>query len=367
MRLVKILKAMLLSVAVIHGAAVQAQTPTTPVKWNPGHYIQLGGKAGDWLVEDTFKTISTMPNVRGVQIREAWSQLEPVKGVYNFSEIDKALAYAETYNKRLWLFLGTKAFTPGGKAVPDYMYSGEYGQVAYKITINAKETLEQESTQGENIALYNDAVRDRLVLLMNALGERYNKHNRFEGVAFNETAMGRAATPLTEAQKVKWFKNLSVVHVAARKAFPNTVVLQFVNFPQPYTTTLVSDMAANGTALGGPDTFLAAEDLEKSTYPFYEQYKGILPMGPSVQGENYIAEYQFGPFVKVDTRKIYEFAKTRLNANYIFWNRASTFDGYTPFNEVLRMLKAEDFPQWAAGGLATGCPAVYHSCVRMLK
>jgi hypothetical protein len=127
-------------------------------------------------------------------------------------------------------------------------------------------------------------------------------------------------------------------------------------------------MMAGGTALGGPDVFLDADDLELQTYPFYDTVQGSLAIGPSVQAENYAAEYQFGPYSPQEPIDLYNFAKTRLHANYIFWSK-TTADGYgrNPYSEVLQMFKGADFSQWAAGGLATACPSSYTLCVKMLK
>jgi hypothetical protein len=368
MTLVSKLKQLLL-IAAISVAGCCGTVYGQPVKWNPGHYIQLNAKAGDFLVENTFKEISTLPNVRGVQTRYAWTALEPSKGIYDFSQIDKHVAWAQAYNKRLAIMISTKAFSAGGQAVPDYMRTAAYEYGTYKITIDGKDTVGTEDTTGENMALYNNAVRDRLIALTQALGRRYNASNVLEAVAFNETAMGQAVTPLTSAQKQSWFNNLAIVNAATRKAFPNTVVMQFVNFPRAYTVGLVDSMMVNGTALGGPDTFVNAADLEAQTYPFYDTADATLAIGPSVQAENYSAEYQFGPYVAVDVKNLYNFARTRLHANYIFWSK-TTADGASagrnPYAEVLKMFKDDSFNQWAAGGLNTACPAVYESCVKKL-
>lgn len=125
-------------------------------------------------------------------------------------------------------------------------------------------------------------------------------------------------------------------------------------------------MRFNGTALGGPDTFLNAEDLNTVTYPLYDLAWGKTAIGPSVQGENYVAQYQFGPFEKIDPLKIYNFAKTRLHANYIFWNKTTMIDDYNPYARVLTMLKSSTFPQGQYGGLSTACPDAYYACVKSL-
>ena len=49
---------------------------------------------------------------------------------------------------------------------------------------------------GNGIRLWKPAVRDRMIAMMNALGNRYNSHSHFEGIGLGETAMG---VPLASA------------------------------------------------------------------------------------------------------------------------------------------------------------------------
>jgi hypothetical protein len=337
----------------------------TRVKWNPGHYVQLGAGASDTLVQRTFKEISTLANVRGVQTRYYWRDLEPTKGVYDFTEIDKELAMAAAVGKRLFIVIGTKTFTAGSRALPDYMHTDEYSGGAYRIQIDAKDAVGTEATTGENIALFDPDVRDRFIALTTALGQRYNGNNAFEGIGFNETALGQAVVPLTSTQKADFFTNLAAVDAATRKAFPNTVVLQFFNYPRPYMPALVNSAISNSVALGGPDTFLNDSELEASAYIHYDTAWGKVPLGPSVQAENYVTTYQGGPYTPPAVTDLYAFAKGRLHANYIFWSKTLT-EPLVPYNNVLAMFKSSTFPKDASGGLATTCPTTFASCVSKL-
>lgn len=344
----------------------QALTPgDTRVKWHPGHYVQLGAGATDDLVQRTFKEISTLANVRGVQTRYMWRDLEPTKDGYDFSEIDKELAMAQAVGKKLFIMVGTKVFSAGGRALPDYMHTDEYGGGVYRIQIDAKDTLGTEATTGENIAMYVPAVRDRMIALVTALGQRYNGNNTFEGIGFNETALGQAVVPLTSTQKTDFFNNLALMDAAARRAFPNTVVMQFFNFPRINMPGLVNSALNNGVSLGGPDTFLNDSELELSAYPLYDTAAGKVALGPSVQAENYFTTYQGGPYAPPAVTDLYGFAKNRLHANYIFWAKNLTAPLY-PYTNVLNMFKSSTFPKDAAGGLTTTCPTTFASCTNAL-
>ncbi|MDZ5461545.1 hypothetical protein [Azohydromonas lata] len=346
--------------AALSQAAVTA--PTAPVKWHPGHYVALGASAGEYLTTNTFKEISALPNVRGVMTRYAWRDIETSRGVYDFSRIDRDLNLARAAGKQLFITISTKAFQAGARALPDYLHTAEYGGGVYRIRISGKDATGSEATTGENIALYEPSVRDRLVALARVLGRRYNAQNNFEGIAYNETALGQAVVPLTDAQKNTFFANLAQVDTATRQAFPNTVVMQFLNFPKPNMPGLVSNMLNAGVALGGPDTFLNDSTLEASAYPLYDTVAGKLPLGPSVQAENYVTTYQFGPYAPPAVTDLYAFARGRLHANYLFWSKTLT-PPLIPYDNVMKMFKSASFPKDAAGGLNTACPTLFTACV----
>lgn len=71
-------------------------------------------------------------------------------------------------------------------------------------------------------------VRDRLIALFKAMGERYNSHPNFEGISMIETAMGNPKEPLSIAQVAEFYNNKIIVHQQMRLFFPNTMTIQEV-------------------------------------------------------------------------------------------------------------------------------------------
>jgi hypothetical protein len=330
----------------------------TRMKWNPGHYIATGryDKLG---IQQILDEIKDLPQVKGLMLRYEWPQLETAKGVYDFTRIERDLGLVQAAGKRLWIILGTKVFTAGGVAVPDYMRTAEYEGGAYKIQIGSADRL------GENTAMYNANVRDRLIALTSALGARINRHNALEGLTFSETALGQTVVPLTEAQRTSFYNNLALVDAATKRAFPNTVTMQFINFPRAYMPGLVTSMVSNGVALGGPDILLQDPDLNNYIYPLYDMAKGKVAVGPSVQPDDYLTTVQNGPLNPPKISDLYAFGRNQLGANYMFWTR--TFIG-TPaaYPQVLDFFKSTAFPKDATGGLISTCPSTYASCVPQL-
>jgi hypothetical protein len=308
-------------------------------KWNPGHYVEFGSNANDHVIDAGLNETAGMPFVKGIMVRASWWQLEKGKG------------------KRFFLTLGTKTFSGDSKAVPDYLRTAQYSGGAFRIgTI--------KGSSGENMALHDDDVRDRLIALIQALGRRYNRDNSFEGITFNETAFGEMVRPLSDAQKKQFFANLAKVNSAARAAFPNSVVIQFINYPANLVPALFENMKDKGVGMGGPDVFINDPALNKSGYVFNGKARGVVPIGMKVEPDCYNAVRFGGPYHKVDVRQIYSFARDRLHSNYVFWNRYT--DKHNPWDDVLRMFRGEAFPAGGAGGLNTGCPSKFASCAPKL-
>ena len=325
-------------------------------KWNPGHYVQFGSNANDFVIDAALKETAGMPFVKGIMIRASWHQLEKSKGQYDFSRIDRYLEKARAKGKRLFLMVGTKTFD-GDKAVPDYLRTSQYSGGAFRIgTI--------KGTYGENMALHDDDVRERLIALMQALGRRYNKDNNFEGVAFNETAWGKMVKPLSSTQQKQFFSNFARVDTATRAAFPNSVVIQFMNYPANFMPALFENMKDKGVGMGGPDVFIDDPSLNKSSYIFNSQATGIVPIGMKVESDCYNAPRYGAPYNPPDVRDIYRFARDRLHANYVFWYRYT--DRHNPWADVLRMFKGEAFPGGNSGGLKTACPSKFANCASKL-
>jgi hypothetical protein len=152
------------------------------------------------------------------------------------------------------------------------------------------------------------------------------------------------------------------VDSAARSAFQHTVVIQFVNFPYPYTVPIVNNLLRRGAGFGSPDVFLADDDHEKYVYPFNDQVRGRIPLGMQVESDSYYSTFVGGPFDPPPVHDLYVFARDRLHSNYIFWQR-DLREPYVAWHKVLRMFRSASFPDGLSGGLARQCPTSYARCV----
>ncbi|WP_298231733.1 hypothetical protein [uncultured Azohydromonas sp.] len=325
------------------------------MKWNPGHYVVLDSDINETILDRALSEIRPLPVVKGIVLRAYWSQLEPEKGVYRFWRINRFMAKAAAQHKRFFLLLSIRGFSEG-KVAPAYLRAPYYGGGAYKFE-------NQRGTFGENLTLWNERARYRLILLIRELARRYNGNPNFEGVIMAETAFGKPVDPVTEEQKAGYYAGLSLVDTAARRAFQNTVVIQFVNYPVNYTPGIVENLLDKGIGLGSPDVYLDDPQHEQYIYPFNDQARGRVPIGMQVEHHSYRSTHAGGPFDPPPVRDLYVFARDRLHSNYIFWQR-DLREPYLAWTKVLQMFGSADFPDSPSGGLSARCPAKYMRCVR---
>lgn len=356
-----IISMMLTPWGVVHAGAT---TPvvTTPVKWHPGHYYSLmdHGKNASWYLSMVYKELKATPALRGVHIRYSWAELETSEGVYNFSAIAKRLSEVSAIDKRLIIMLELKSFDPLDEFVPDYIKTSAYEGGIFEYE-NHNST--PNSNGGKNIKLWNPLVRDRLVALIRALGNRFNSNPYFEGIGLTETSMAIPVVPLTSAQINGYYDNIIELQQQMRKYFPNTVTFQFTNYPRPILESFIGSLNAMGAGLGGPDTFLEEPGLlfpnnPKGVYNYYPQLSGIVPLAPSVMSGNYKNTRVDGTGYQPTVAELLTFARDTLKANYIFWMRNPD---YSP--KVLELLNMRNQKITPSGGLDPTCPSVYSSCI----
>lgn len=204
-----------ISMILVPMGAVAAASDSTAVKWHPGHYYIIKGsrKNNTEYLSQVYSELDATPALKGMMIRYFWMDLEDSEGVYDFSSIDKRLAELTARGKRLVIQVQTKSFN-GRQVVPNYLKTAEYeGGEFY--------TSDYDSTQirGRNIKLWKPQVRDRLIALFKAMGERYNSHPNFEGISMIETAMGNPKEPLSIAQVAEFYNNKIIVHQQMRLFF----------------------------------------------------------------------------------------------------------------------------------------------------
>jgi len=338
--------------------SIQAASSKT-LKWHPGHYIFVSNAP-------LTKQMLTLPNFRGVQKFYTWRDFEKEKGVYDFSSLKADLEMMKQYNRQLVVQLTYKSFTKGKREIPDYITGDEYGGGVY--------TTHKGSL---NPVIWNKNVIARFEALIAAFGKEFDQYPNLEAVNLPETA---TSAPLIKSPQVgveafteqNYFKVLKQQMSALRNALPNTVVIQYLNFPQSLLDALTDYAKEIGVGMGGPDVYPredAVSDPKIGIYRLYTKLAGTVPMGAAVQVENYsvakkkrtkLSRGEGGkdkPIVitaedeiPIPVREHLQLAKETLKLNYLFW--ANTPD----LENVKKMLAEPDLVNDPAGGLITKIP-----------
>lgn len=335
------------------GTSADAKAPSSggAVKWHPGHYVLLYLDVTPSGFDTALGEVAAHPVFRGIQKRYKWSTLEPQEGQYDFSEIEDDLAKLAAVNRRLVIQVQAKSFKTGETYAPAYLLNQRFAGGVFR------------HENGYGLKLWNNAIRDRVISLVQALGARFNAEPFVEAVNLEETSPGNPVGVVADYDANKYVDNLIVVDGALRTAFPNTVVIQYTNYPTNRLPDITDAMKSTGVGLGGPDVFVDSVSLSGGVYGYYPQLSGVVPIGLAVQANDYTARYSEGPFDPPTANEIYSFTRNTLKTNYMFWLRHK--DATTDyFANVLTMMAAPTFPRDEAGGLRAACPTKFTSCTQ---
>jgi hypothetical protein len=286
------------------------------------------------------------PTVLGAQIRYQWADLEPRKGVYDFSRIESDLAYLSSMKtpKRLVAQILDRRFNvddPSG-IVPDYLVNDpEYagGIVRTKNGFIAR--------------LWDRKVMDRLIALYKALGQRFNGEPYFEAIATEETALGLETFPpdYSRPALAEQFKRLLT---AARAAWPNTNVFMYTNYLVEELEGIIRHAHETRCGVGGPDVTPRAPSYGARIIMGIDggvRYVGKTPIAFAVQSPELCGKE--GCNLPKD---IYDFALNELGANYLFWvtfgtSKDTATEKYSWRDGMLPVIRA------AKGKMNATCPS----------
>lgn len=273
----------------------------------------------------TIEKMIIREDIGGVQIVYNWRALEKSKDVYDFSVIEKDLDYLTGLHKKLFIQLQDRFFEPQVRYIPDYV-------------LNEREytggLVPQFDNPGENKPVgsgwvtqqWNPAVQMRFQKLIGALAKKFD--GKIQGINLPETAIdidikkdktGFSCDRYFQAE----LENLKF----ARSVFHDSHVLQYVNFfpcewdnDHQYMSRLFDFAYKNNIGLGGPDIVPNKKAQMKNSYPFFNQYKGKLPLVAMAVQEptlTYKNPKTKNPFTK---EEFVEYAENYLGVKIIFWS-----------------------------------------------
>ena len=303
------------------------------VKFNPGHYVAVGTSlelSGIKYLDD--------PAVQGVNKRYFWRTLEPEKGEYDFSSIEEDLNYLAAHHKQLIVFLCDRTFWIKG-AMPEYL--SEY---------------EVEADGGFNPVRWNPVVVERLVALGKALGERFDSHPNFEGVAIQESALDLPEEVFKrfDYSPERYRDALIAIITGMQRYLPDSHVFWYQNFmsgDDGHCLRQIADaMTGSGVIMGGPDVLPYNRAYHMVSYPLYEDYKNSIILFCSAQDDSYRHDkndirvsvkepvYMDGYLTMED---IFLFARDSLHVSYMFWNYyyEGTGRGERSYDDAIRVIR----------------------------
>ncbi|WP_020162401.1 hypothetical protein [Cycloclasticus pugetii] len=326
-------------------------------KWHPGHYIYVYPNQDEpRYFYSVMRELRANPIFRGVQKKYFWNKLEPQFGVYDFSEIRNDLANLKIIDKYLILSVQAESFVTNEKFVPDYLLTNEYDGGVYPINTG----------KGYNVAYYNHKVQERLIALVAALGEEFDRNSQLEAINFEETSPSRNEPKWHKAHIKEYITGMLRVARAAKISFPNTTVIQYVNYPESSLNEVTDTLIAYGIGMGGPDVYSQNRHLEQGVYSYYPKIAGAIPIGMAVDYHNYQSSTG-GEGIKnrPSVASIHKFAMSKLKPNYMFWLRrtAEPWNGTDYWQDVIDYFNKFDWHSDPVGGLESGCPSLVAPCL----
>ena len=316
----------------------------TGTKWNPGHYAFITVRSDKNFFTVDPSRISNLskiqfnaqyldkflkdlgPNFAGIQIGCIWPMFEPEKDKYNFKYIDTVLEVCEKNNKQLQILFSDRVFNNEVIPVPKYIiddpqYGGGYTKFGHGLIM----------------AFWNKNTVTRHNILLQKLGNRYNRHRNFELICFSESALSFGSNkPPNGANGESYISYLKERVVIAKKYFPNTVVLQGFNWG--WANVLPDHCVKNAVGFYGPDVvpdkerFLTKKRIV--AYEYYQKLAGKIPLKCDVQSPELkkpVAEWG-----KFTIEGIYDMGINVLKLNYMSWVVVEWGDSYYSFSKDIK-------------------------------
>jgi hypothetical protein len=272
-----------------------------------------------------------MTRFQGAQIMYSWKELEPKKGLYDFSIIKEDIAYLKKYGKKLFIQLQDVTFDKRYKAVPNYLLTDEYdGGAVFQYNDDGE-------SEGWTAKRWNKKVQERFAILLMALGNEFNKE--IEGINLQETAIGvslKTDSSFTEATYLQGIKNNML---AVKKAFPNVTTMIYANFipgewlpfdDKGYLKSIYKYGEDIGVGLGGPDLMVTRKGQLNHALAQMHEGKFTVPLGIAIQDGNYISKTGADKDYEENRDKgkkdrenlvpmLNAFARDFLKVSYMFW------------------------------------------------
>lgn len=268
---------------------------------------------------------------KGAQIMYSWKNFEPKKDQYDFSILKEDYEYLKKYGKKIFIQLQDATFSPDYKAIPEYLYTDEYGGGA------AVQYDDEGKPEGWVAKRWNKKVRERFALLLQALGKEFD--GKIEGINLQETAIGVNRKTDSSFSEQEYIIGLKANMLALKKSFSSSTTMIYANFvpgewlpweDKGYLRSIYRYGEDIGVGLGGPDLMVTRKGQLSHAYTLMHEGQYTVPIGIAIQDGNYTGMTGADLNYNEDADKgeksrnnivplLHAFAKDFLRVSYMFW------------------------------------------------
>ncbi len=216
------------------------------MKFNPGVYVM--GTSRSSYTEAHILDLDNLPAVKGWHQYLHWSTIETARGVYNFSFLDTLVALCASVGKRLIINIKPRTFGGSGTShLPSYLATEPGGNGGWHTFSGSKGVMPR---------IWLPAINDRLIALVEALGEEYNSNPWVEAIELSETSVSDFGE-ISDFDYQEYMDEQLRANLALRAAWPNTLVFGMANYSdsQSQLAAFMADNAEAGIGFAYPDTF----------------------------------------------------------------------------------------------------------------
>jgi hypothetical protein len=308
-------------------------------KYHPGHYVAISETEAISGIKELDD-----PALRGVNKRYYWADLEPRKGIYDFSHVKADLDFTARHGKQLVVFITDKSFNPSRNPLPAYL--SDY-------------TL--PNMRGFTAKRWDPVVVGRFTALVQALAKSFDADPAFEGIAIQESAL-MISPSVQRAQGYtpeKYRDALITILTESSHAMEHSQMFWYMNHldgRDDYLADVAAALISSRVVMGGPDILPYRKRLQ-ATYRLYDRFHGKLRLFCSAQDDSYrhdpddsrnmgnaAATRNLPPPAGgyVPMKEIFQFARDTLHVNYIFWSykKFPGNPGAFTFDDAMAVIKA---------------------------
>jgi len=267
-------------------------------------------------------------DIEGVQIVYNWKALEKAPDQYDFSRVRSDLEFVEKRGKKLFAQVQDRFFEHEHRNIPRYLledpvYTGGLAPQADNPGEN------QPAGSGWVTQQWNPAVQKRFQALLAALAQEFD--GRLYGVNLPETAADiDLKRDRTGFDCDRYFEAELQNAEFARRVFSKTHVVQYVNFwpcewedDRKYMSRTFALAEQRRIGLGGPDIVPWRKGQMKNSYPFFNRYKGKLPLVAMAVQQPTLTYRNPATGKRFTHAEFVEFARDYLGVDVIFWSVTS--------------------------------------------